>query len=506
MRPVHDVAAVREAERALMERVPDGELMSRASLGLADLCWALIEEADIEDPRVCLLVGSGNNGGDALFAGAELARRGARLDAVVFSDTPHDAGFTALRLAGGRHIPAKHTMAASERLVDADLVIDGIVGIGGSGALRPVAAELLKSAYAGGAIMIAADIPSGVEADTGRVADPEACVNADLTVTFGCYKPGLLLAPGRDHCGAVALVDIGLDATLPPATVHVLDEEDIADCVPEPGPEDYKYSRGVVGIAAGSAAYRGAALMCTGAARYGNVGMVHFLDRGDGIAQVVVDHFWDVVAGSAAPASLPRVTAWAVGPGLGTDPGALDALGSVLAAPVPVLLDADALHLVAEHDLGGELRRRLSDGHPTVLTPHQGEFAALGYSLAPGDDRLAAARRAARDLGCVMVLKGPGTIVASPAGAAYLDDRAGAELGTAGSGDVLSGLIAALLAGAAARSSVDSEAAAIIAAAGVALHGMAGSIAAEGGRPVTAPDVISALPDAVGAVRRGRAW
>ncbi|MFM9135337.1 MAG: NAD(P)H-hydrate dehydratase, partial [bacterium] len=287
---------------------------------------------------------------------------------------------------------------------------------------------------------------------------------------------------------------------------------DIADVVPEPGPEDYKYSRGVVGIAAGSAAYRGAALMCTGAARYGNAGMVHFLDRGDGIAQVVVDHFWDVVAGTAAPASLPRVTAWAVGPGLGTDPGARDALRDVLAAPVPVLVDAAALHLIGgrENVAGGDfredLRRRFAAGHPTVLTPHQGEFAALGYPLAPGDDRLSAARRAAEDLQCIVVLKGPGTIVASPAGTAYLDDRAGSELGTAGSGDVLSGLTAALLSGAAARGPVDAEAAAVISAAGVALHGMAGSIAAEGGRPVTAPDIISALPDAVGAVRRGRPW
>lgn len=506
MRPVHEVATVRAAEEALMARIAEGELMSRASSGLADLCWALMEEAGIEDPRVCLLVGSGNNGGDALFAGAELARRGARLDAVVFSDTPHDAGFTALRLAGGRHIPAKHTMAASERLVDADLVIDGIVGIGGSGALRPVAAELLKSAYAGGALVVSADIPSGVDADTGRVADADAVVDADLTVTFGCYKPGLLLAPGRDHCGAVALVDIGLEATLPRASVHVLDDDDIADCVPEPGAEDYKYSRGVAGIAAGSAAYRGAALMCAGAARCGNVGMVHFLDRGDGIAPVVVDHFWDVVASTAAPASLGRVTGWAVGPGLGTDPGAEHVLRAVLAAPTPVLVDADALRLLREPGPAEDLQRRFSEGHPTVITPHQGEFAALGYPLTDGTDRLAAARRAAADLGCIVVLKGPGTIVAAPSGTAYLDDRAGAELGTAGSGDVLSGLTAALLAGAAARGPLDMEGAALVAAAGVALHGDAGRIAAEGGRPVTAMDVLASLPDAVGAVRRGRSW
>ena len=143
--------------------------------------------------------------------------------------------------------------------------------------------------------------------------------------------------------------------------------------------------------------------------------------------------------------------------------------------------------------------------HPTVLTPHEGEFAALGYAVGAGssEDRLGSARQAARELGAIVVLKGSGTVIASPSGAAYVDTWGTPDLGTAGSGDVLSGLMGALLAGAAARVDVDDDAAAGIAAAAVGLHGLAGRLAAQGGRPVTARDIIAAIPDAIALVRRG---
>jgi NAD(P)H-hydrate repair Nnr-like enzyme with NAD(P)H-hydrate dehydratase domain len=142
---------------------------------------------------------------------------------------------------------------------------------------------------------------------------------------------------------------------------------------------------------------------------------------------------------------------------------------------------------------------------PTVLTPHEGEFAALGFAIGTGEDedRLGSARQAASELGAVVVLKGPGTVIASPSGAAYIDTWGTPDLGTAGSGDVLSGLMGALLAGAAARGDVDIDDAARIAAAAVGVHGLAGRLAAQGGRPVTAPDIIAAIPDAIGLVRRG---
>jgi hydroxyethylthiazole kinase-like uncharacterized protein yjeF len=496
MRPVYDVSQVRLAEATLMADLPAATLMERAATGLADACTTLMRDGGwrVAGARVVLLVGTGNNGGDALFAGAQLADRGARVDAVLLGGECHGSGLDALRRSGGSVVPAG---AVDDALTHADLVIDGILGIGGRGGLRPEAARCAALARRSGALIVAVDIPSGVDADTGMVADPAAVIDADATVTFGSLKPGLLLAPGRDHAGAVLLVDIGLDDVLPGPSLQALDAPDIAESVPEPQSQDYKYTRGVVGIAAGSRRYRGAAFMATGAARLGNVGMVQVLDRGDGIASALVDEFWDVVISTAAPASVARTTGWVVGPGIGTDADARSVLVDVLAADAPVVVDADALHLLSEPGPAGALAAR---ARPTVVTPHAGEFAAMGFTA---QDRLGAARAAARDLGVIVVLKGPGTVIAAPSGAAYIDTWGTPDLGTAGSGDVLSGLLGSLLAGAQARSDLDDESAALVAAAGVGLHGLAGRLAGEGGRPVTAPDIMAAIPRAMAAVRRG---
>ena len=501
MRPVYDVATVRAAEEAVMAGLPDGALMERAATGLADACATLMRDLGlrIAGARVVLLIGSGNNGGDALYAGAQLARRGARVDAVVLGERSHAGGLHAFVEAGGVVVPRDATDQAIAR---ADLILDGILGIGGRGALRAEAARCATLVAESGALVVAVDIPSGVDADTGAVADAAAAIDADATVTFGCLKPGLLLAPGRDHAGAVLVVDIGLDDALPSADLHALDPIDLADSVPEPGPSDYKYSRGVVGIAAGSPRYRGAAFMATGSARHGNVGMVHVLDRGDGLAAALVDEFWDVVIAADAPASVTRTNAWVVGPGLGLDVDGRSLLRDVLDVDAPVVVDADALRMLRQPPASDTLSARK---RPTVLTPHEGEFAALGFAIGTGEDedRLGSARQAASELGAVVVLKGPGTVIASPSGAAYIDTWGTPDLGTAGSGDVLSGLMGALLAGAAARGDVDIDDAARIAAAAVGVHGLAGRLAAQGGRPVTAPDIIAAIPDAIGLVRRG---
>ena len=507
MNGVYSVAQVRRAEGDLMATLPEGALMERAAEGLADVCASVLDEAGsgVRKARVAVLVGSGNNGGDALYAGAHLAHRGARVHAILLADRAHEGGQQALIDAGGHVIAASDTLTASDVLVDAEMVLDGIVGIGGSGPLRPLAAELVTAAVDGGALIVAVDIPSGVDADTGAVADPQAVIDADVTVTFGCLKPGLLLTPGREHCGALMLVDIGLGETLPAPLVHVLDDDDIADVVPEPAADDYKYSRGVAGVAAGSRRYRGAALMATAGARLGGVGMVHFLDRSDGVAATVIDHFWDVVTSTDTPAATSRVTAWSVGPGLGEGPADTATVESVLAAGTPVVVDAAGIRALTHPTTRAALERRYSAGLTTVLTPHEGEFAALGYDCGSGSaqDRLGSALRAARELHAVIVLKGPGTIVASPSGAAYIDTRGGPELGTAGSGDVLSGLIGSLLAAHAAHGVLHDDDAALVAAAGVAIHGSAGVIAGRGGRPVTAMDVIDALPDAIASFRRG---
>src|SRR5659263_648254 len=217
MRSAHPVAQVRAAEAALMARLPTGTLMQRAAAGLAHRVAQQLgaRHGGVYGGRVALLVGRGNNGADALWAGFRLVRRGARVEALTLG------------------------------------VVDGILGSGGRGALRGVAAALADQlpGPATGATVVAVDLPSGVDADTGVVAGP--AVRADITVTFGTLKPGLVLAPGSAYAGSVELVDIGLAGDLPAATTTVLDAADVDARLVRPGPESTKYRRGVLGVVAG---------------------------------------------------------------------------------------------------------------------------------------------------------------------------------------------------------------------------------------------------------------
>ena len=256
MRTAYDAATVRAAEEPLLATQPEGTLMALAASGLARVCAGLLD--GVYGARVLLLVGAGNNGGDALYAGALLARRGARVEALLLSDRVHEAGLAALRRAGGR---------AVDDVGAPDLVVDGILGIGGRGSLRDRAAEVVGR-LPDDALVVAVDVPSGIDASTGEVDG--VAVRADVTVTFGALKVGLLVDPGADHAGVVELIEIGLD--LPPATVEVLQADDVAALLPRPERESDKYRRGVVGVAAGSAEYTGAAVLCTGGALQGLCG------------------------------------------------------------------------------------------------------------------------------------------------------------------------------------------------------------------------------------------
>ena len=232
MHAVLTVDEVRAAEQALMAKLPDGALMQRAAAGLAAQCARLL--GTVYGARVTLLVGAGNNGGDALYAGARLAARGARVTALLLApDRAHAGGLAALRRAGGR------VAEAAAAAVPADLVVDGILGIGGSGGLREAAVPLADAARS--CLTVAVDLPSGVDADTGAV-EGEA-VHADVTVTFGALKAGLVAGAGADHAGEVRLVDIGLE--LPEARTFVLEEADVRAALPVPGSSDDKYTRGV---------------------------------------------------------------------------------------------------------------------------------------------------------------------------------------------------------------------------------------------------------------------
>ncbi|MFF5080188.1 NAD(P)H-hydrate dehydratase [Actinoplanes sp. NPDC000266] len=485
MRQAWRVADVRAAEKALMATLPEGTLMQRAAAGLARRCALLLQDSGgVYGARVLLLVGSGDNGGDALYAGAALARRGAQVRAVLLRpERVHLAGLAALRAAGGftaRDLPDR-----------ADLVLDGIVGIGASGGLRPPATVIvdalggLRGRTGARAPIVAVDVPSGVAVDTGDV--PGEAVTADVTVTFGCYKPAHFVGAAAPRCGQVELVDIGLGPVLraDPA-LRVPDADDIVGWWPEPGPASDKYTRGVVGVATGSATYPGAAILSTTGALAGPSGMVRY--AGSGHQEVVRAHPSVVAVPKVNDAG--RVQAWVCGSGLGTDEEARTALRSVLATSVPVVLDADALTLLVDGKHAKDLRRNA----PLVITPHDGEFKRLAGE-APGADRVGGALRLASWMNAVVLLKGDRTIVATPAGEVWINPTGSSALATAGSGDVLGGLLGSLLAG-----GLPPERAAVAAA---YAHGLAGRRAAADG-PVTAPDVAAALRPVVGDLLRGK--
>jgi hydroxyethylthiazole kinase-like uncharacterized protein yjeF len=425
MRYYYTAEQIRAAEAPLLAALPDGALMARAATGLAAAIAAELRRraGGVSGRAICAVVGSGDNGGDALWAATFLRRRGAAASAILLNpERTHRAALAAFRKAGGRVV--------AEVPASTDLVIDGVVGISGSGPLRPAAAEVFVAIEKAGFPVVAVDIPSGVDVHTGAIAGP--AVRAALTVTFGGLKPVHALA----DCGRVELVDIGLE--LPPTDLIGFDARDVKARWPIPGPHDDKYTQGVVGVVAGSPAYPGAAILCSGAAVAATSGMVRY---GGPAAAEVVSHWPEVVAAPSVHEA-GRVQAWTIGPGLGTDEAAVEALMFVLNTDLPVIVDADALtilslhpHLVAERNA------------PTVLTPHAGEYERFGCGP-PARDRVAAARRLADTLGATVLLKGNVTVIADPGpeGRTFLNPAGDSWAATAGSGDVLSGIIGALLA------------------------------------------------------------
>jgi hydroxyethylthiazole kinase-like uncharacterized protein yjeF len=462
MRHYYSAEAIREAEAPLLASQPDGALMRRAAYGLADAIIAelIARTGVVSGRRVCAVVGSGDNGGDALWAATFLRRRGAAADAILLKpERTHQKGLAAFRKAGGRIV---NGVAAST-----DLVIDGVVGISGSGPLRPDAAEVFKAVDANAIPVVAVDIPSGIDVATGAITGP--AVHAALTVTFGGLKPVHALA----DCGRVRLIDIGLD--LPDTDVVGFEAADVAARWPVPGPHDDKYTQGVTGVMAGSSTYPGAAVLCTGAAVAATSGMVRYT----GSAHSEVLAHWPEVIASPTPASTGRVQAWVVGPGLGTDETGAGALWFALGTDLPVLVDADALTILAAHpDL---VANRKS---PTLLTPHAGEFARLAGGP-PGDDRVGATRKLADALGVTVLLKGNVTVIAEPGGRVYLNPAGQSWAATAGSGDVLSGMIGALLA--AGLPAVEA------AAAGAFVHARAAALSAADPGPGDAPTSASRI-------------
>jgi NAD(P)H-hydrate epimerase len=428
-------------------------LIGRAGAAVAHAALDLLGGA--YGRRVVVVAGKGNNGNDGRDAARRLERRGVRVQVIPAPDAP----------------PV---------LPDSDLVIDAAYGTG------------FRGEYAapdpGGAPVLAVDIPSGVDGLTGEAAGRP--VRAARTVTFAALKPGLLFHPGRALAGEVIVADIGL--VVSGARTGVVEAADVAAWVPTRAPDAHKW-RAAVMVAAGSPGMTGAAHLAARAAYRAGAGMVRVATPGlehdpalptEAVGIAVPAAGWDAMVLD----ELARVRALVLGPGLGRGAPAVAAVHHLVAsAPVAVLVDGDGLSA-----LGGQaaeiIPRRGADA-ATVLTPHDGEFARLAGEP-PGPDRIAAAVGLAGAAGAVVLLKGPTTVVAHPDGRARLNIADDARLATAGTGDVLSGVIGALLA-----QGVDAFDAA---AAGAWLHTRA---AREGpARGLIASDVVEGLPAALRAV------
>jgi len=498
-----EAGAVRAAEEPLLAAgVP---LMARASFALAGHVARVLREVRGRVPgaRAVLLVGPGNNGGDTLHAGALLARRGVAVTAVLASGRVHGEGLAALRAAHGRVLavtddgPGDDVAAGVLAAVGAaDVVLDGLLGIGGRGGVRGTGERLVEAVAAchPRPVVVAVDVPSGVGVDDGTRTG--AVLDADLTVTFGAHKPALLLPPSSGAAGRVVLVDLGLGlgpgAGVAPAVVR-LEPDDVAALWPVPGRDAQKYGRGVLGVVAGSARYPGAAVLSAAGAVRAGVGMVRYV--GSAGPQVLAAHP-EVVVGDG------RVQAWVVGSGVAPDDGeqrdrARDAVAHAVRHDEPAVVDAGALDL-----LPGRVPPHV------VLTPHAGELAALLEARGEHAGRddveaapLAHARRAHDLTGATVLLKGGTTVVVGPRGATYAQADGPAWLATAGAGDVLGGVLGALLAGRAAAAVADPTLPAALAAAAALVHGRAAHDANPGG-PVSASAVADALPAVVAGLLR----
>jgi hydroxyethylthiazole kinase-like uncharacterized protein yjeF len=405
---------MRAADAAALSAVSHEVLVGRAGTAVGHAALRLLGGA--YGRRVVVVAGKGSNGADGRIAASFLARRGARVQVVEAAD-----------------------VGSGDALPVCDLVIDGAYGTGFRGSYDAPRVPMQ-------AVVLAIDIPSGVDADSGEA--PGDAVQADRTVTFAALKPGLLQGDGAGCSGLVEVADIGIGF---PATPRALLMEDADVALVPARPRQVNKWTTAVGVAAGSPGMEGAAILCTRGAMAAGAGMIRLGSPGnpsapwptEAVRVQLPDHGW---AGAFLEATA-KCKAVVIGPGLSTAEAAAEEIRAVIAAvPVPLVIDADALSALG--DIAGARALLDKRSAPSILTPHDGEYARLD-GAAPGADRLEAARALARATGAFVLLKGPLTAVASPDESApdvFLAAAGGPALATAGSGDVLSGIIGAFLA------------------------------------------------------------
>jgi hydroxyethylthiazole kinase-like uncharacterized protein yjeF len=498
LRPLVSSDEMRAAEEAAARRgLSLPALMQMAAHGAAE---SLRAEQQPGKDRYLILAGPGNNGGDALVVAGLLRDTGARVKIFTY----HRIRPSPVDPSGIPRVDLSEDLDGS-RLSQAvawcDVLVDGLLGIGRARPLEPDLASVIESINEAPRRprVVSLDVPTGVDADTGR-AD-SAAINADETLTFGYVKRGLLVYPGRAHCGAIRLIDVGLPAgPAVPVTAWLIEARDVAAMLPRRAPTAHKYSAGAVLALAGSPQYVGAPILAAMAAYRAGAGYVTLAAQQqvvDQLATRLLEATMVVIppepygAIERLQGVSPRYGSLLIGPGLGrgdaTTELVLQALGGALQGPHAAIVDADALFALSTVQDWWTLV-----SIPAVLTPHMGEMARLtGVDAAELEaDRLSAAATYARLWGQVVVLKGSPTVIAAPDGQIAVNSSGSPLLATAGSGDVLSGIIAALLAGRAQPFDA--------ARAGVYLHGLAADLAQArfGDRGMVAGDLFEYLPEA----------
>lgn len=421
------------ADRAtILDGVAESELMRRAGLAVARAARTML--GGTYGRRVVVIVGGGNNGGDGRIAGAELARCGVGVECFTL----------------GAPLDRRRFVRALERT---DLVIDAMFGTGLRRPLVEDAAWVAETVTVAPQVL-AVDIPSGVDGLTGAVLG--RAVRATRTVTFAARKPGLLIEPGRSHAGRVEVVDIGVDVARGEPDLGLVTDADVVDGYPRRAPDAHKWRAGAL-VIGGQAGMTGAPMLAARAALRCGAGIVVAAVPGDVGSAVpsevilrsvpAVDGSVDASAAGGLLDGVERFGAVVIGPGLGRRDGARAVVDRLVAGVTgPIVVDADGLDALALDSGALRVRARDTNRVPAVLTPHAGEYERLA-GRPVGVDRVAAARDLAATTGAVVLLKGPGTVIADPHGRRAAIAAAGdARLATAGTGDVLSGLIGALLA------------------------------------------------------------
>lgn len=437
---------MRRADALTITAGTDGfTLMRRAGEAVARAARRMIPAG----APILVLCGPGNNGGDGFVAAALLSEEGHAVAVALLG---------AREALGGDAAQASRTWTgpvlpiAGAEPERAALVVDALFGSGLARDLGGGAAALVRRVNVAGRPVLAVDIPSGIDSDTGQARG--AAVRATATVTFACRKPGHVLLPGRVHCGPVETADIGIgEGTI--ATVGsrlAANHPDIwTAAFPRPALDAHKYRRGHALVLSGDAVHTGAARMTARAALRIGAGLVTLASPGDALAvnaahlTAIMLRRCDGPEDLAAALSDPRFNAVALGPALGVGPGTRALVEAALAADRALVLDADALTSFA----GAAEAFRRGRTQPLVLTPHEGEFGRLfagDTAVTEPPSKVERARRAAERTGALVVLKGPDTVIAAPDGRAAINENGSAYLATAGSGDVLAGLVAGLLA------------------------------------------------------------